>query len=189
VHRHLNPFSGTRTGMSGARDSAQTSGTGYTVRWSKLLHNYIVMVLIALLNSGLVDVLSKLSVSTDRMFSRMATTLMTELLELSSLLLPKSVSVNLNSLPDAIATAVSIHTGNDVECMKCVCVSVVNSSCIIYACNHSYCHTHIHTHYRGQRALRCPRQPQHLFFLSRHALPGRPPEALLLPPHTRTRAR
>lgn len=67
-----------------------------------LLHSYIVIVLLAFMDCGLVQILTKLGMSKDPEFSGVATNLLTEILRLSSGLLPRSICAQLNSLPSVV---------------------------------------------------------------------------------------
>lgn len=67
-----------------------------------LLHSYIVVVLVAFMDCGLVQILTRLGMSQDPEFSGVATDLLTEILQLSSNLLPRSVCAQLNALPSVV---------------------------------------------------------------------------------------
>lgn len=61
-----------------------------------LLHSYIVIVLFALMDCGLIQILTKLGMSGDNEFSGVATNLLTEILRLSSDLLPRTVCAKIH---------------------------------------------------------------------------------------------
>lgn len=61
-----------------------------------LLNNYIVMVVLACMDCGIIEILTKLGMSGDKQFSGVASLLLKELLSLSSDLLPKSMCSKLN---------------------------------------------------------------------------------------------
>ena len=61
-----------------------------------LLHPYIVMVLLAFMQCGLVEVLTTVAMSSDKEFSRVAQNLLMEILRLASDLLPRSHCLHLN---------------------------------------------------------------------------------------------
>jgi Rapamycin-insensitive companion of mTOR, N-term/Rapamycin-insensitive companion of mTOR, domain 5/Rapamycin-insensitive companion of mTOR RasGEF_N domain/Rapamycin-insensitive companion of mTOR, middle domain len=76
---------------------------------SNLLHNYIVMVLFAFLECGLVEVLTSLATSTDAEFSGVAQNLLVEILRLSADLFPRSMCADLNSLTEVVSSATAFH--------------------------------------------------------------------------------
>ena len=66
------------------------------VHGPNLLHSYIVMVVIALIECGLVQILTKLVISGDKDFGGVATTLLNEVLRLSADLMPRAVNAKLH---------------------------------------------------------------------------------------------
>jgi len=78
-----------------------------------LLHSYIVIVLLAFMDCGLVQILTKLGMSKDPEFSGVATNLLTEILRLSSGLLPRSICAQLNSLPSVVQQCAEF--GGDIQ--------------------------------------------------------------------------
>lgn len=78
-----------------------------------LLHSYIVIVLVAFMDCGLIEILTKLGMSGDKEFSGVATNLLTEILRLSSDLLPRAICAKINALPSVVAEAASF--GRDIH--------------------------------------------------------------------------
>jgi hypothetical protein len=98
--------------------SAMSQSNKYTNIWvsagPNLLHSYVVMVLMAFIECGLIETLTQVGCSNDPDFSGLATKLLVEILKLSADLLPRSVCAQLNSLPLVVSQAAQF-SGDDVS--------------------------------------------------------------------------
>jgi hypothetical protein len=92
-------------GGGGGGGSFDVGEDGVIAAPSNLLNNYIVMVLFAVVECGLIQTLTHLGMGGDKDFSSVATSLLTEVLRLSSALLPRTLCARLLSLSPILTQA------------------------------------------------------------------------------------
>ena len=91
-----------------------------------LLHSYITVILLSLIDCGLLHTLTALSSSLDGEFRGVATKLLLELLALASHLLPASLCRQLNALPSVMASAASFGAEGGGESGRVRALSLIN---------------------------------------------------------------
>ena len=112
-------------GVVKAHDIAATA-TSAAHCGHNLLHSYITVILLSLIDCGLLHTLTALSSSLDGEFRGVATKLLLELLALASHLLPASLCRQLNALPSVMASAASFGAEGGGESGRVRALSLIN---------------------------------------------------------------